>query len=57
MNQIDMHITILFTSTAFTFNTLGHCPMELQCYTFKMKIKEISQQNLKCIIPLLQYNY
>ena len=57
MNQIDMHITILFTSTAFTFNSLGHCPMALQCYTFKTKIKEISQQNFKCIIPLLQYNY
>ena len=57
MNQIDMHITILFTRTAFTFNSLGHCPMALQCYTFKTKIKEISQQNFKCIIPLLQYIY
>ena len=28
-----MHITILFTCTAFTFNSLGHCPMALQCYT------------------------
>ena len=43
MNQIDMHITILFTCTAFTFNSPGHCPMALQCYTFKTKIKEISQ--------------
>ena len=47
MNQIDMHITILFTSTAFTFNTLGHCPLALQCSTLKTKIKEISQQILK----------
>ena len=52
-----MHITILFTSTGFTFDTLGNCPMALQCYTLKTKIKEISQQNFKCIIPLLQYNY
>ena len=45
-----MHITILFTSIDFTFNTLGHCPMALQCYTLKTKMKEISQQIFKCII-------
>ena len=49
-----MHITNLFTSTAFTFDTLGHCPMAL---TLKTKINKISQQNFKYIIPLLQYNY
>ena len=47
MNQIDMHIAILFTSTAFTFNELGHCPMALQYYTLKLELKEISQQNFK----------
>ena len=57
MKQTNMHVAILFTSLAFTFNKLGHCPMALQYYTLKTKLKEISQQNFKCIIPLLQYNY
>ena len=57
MNQIDMHIVILFTSAAFTFNKLGNCPMALQYYTLKLEFKEISQQNFKSIMPLLQYNY
>ena len=30
-DQMNMHITILLTSKAFTFNTLGHCSMVLQC--------------------------
>ena len=57
MNQIVMHIAILFTSTAFTFNKLGHCPMALQYYTLKLELKEISQQHFKFIMLLLQYNY
>ena len=56
MKQTNMHVAILFTSLAFTFNKLGHCLMALQYYTLKTKLKEISEQNIKCIIPLLQYN-
>ena len=37
MNQIDMHITNLFKSTAFTVNTLGHCPMALTLKTKNRK--------------------
>ena len=36
-----MHIAILFTNLAFTFNKLGHCPMALQRYTLKRNLKKL----------------
>ena len=46
-----MHITILFTSTAFTFNSLGHCPTTLHYYTFKSKVlvKKVSIDEEQCL--------
>ena len=35
-----MHIAILFTSIVYTFNKLGHCPMALQYYTLKTKLRK-----------------
>ena len=53
MNQIYIHIAILFTSTAFTFNKMGQCPMALQYYTLKLELKEIKKK-INFIMPLLQ---
>ena len=61
-----MHIAILFTSPVFTLNKLGHRPIALQHHILKRHTGNLlhggipglvnqknSQQNFKCIIPLI----
>ena len=43
-----VHIAILFTSIVFTFDKLGHCPMVLQYYTSKTKLRKT--RCMHCIV-------
>ena len=47
-----MHTAILLVNLAFTFNTLGHCPMALQYYT----LKEIKKKLVNTILNVYSHH-